>query len=137
MGLQGLNLGLGLRTYSREQIIIEGIGYIFKLEQLNKSWVMHSPYQKYRSTLEMNIQYVKHNPRKMVVFSGMTVKQSFFYPITTYEVETEAGFKRSLKKTGNNNNSNNNNNNNNNNNSNSSNINLFICICLQIINTLG
>ena len=79
----------------------------------------------------------------MVVFSGMTVKQSFFYPITTYEVETEAGFKRSLKKTGNNNNSNNNNNNNNNNsnnnnnNSNSSNINLFICICLQIINTLG
>ena len=65
----------------------------------------------------------------MVVFSGMTVKQSFFYPITTYEVETEAGFKRSLKKTGNNKN--------NNNNSNSSNINLFICICFQIINTLG
>ena len=131
MGQQGLNLGLGLRTYSREEIIIEGIGYIFKLEQLNKSWVMHSPYQKYRSTLQMNIQYVKHNPRKMAVFSGMTVKQSFFYPITTYEVETEAGFKRSLKKTSKTGI------NNNNNNSNNSNTNLFICICLQIINTLG
>ena len=79
----------------------------------------------------MNIQYAKHNPRKMAVFSGMTVKQSFFYPITTYEVETEAGFKRSLKKTSKTGI------NNNNNNSNNSNTNLFICICLQIINTLG